>query len=116
MRRRMEFKPQVVLLEPEIPQNTGNIARTCAALGCCLHLVGPLGFSLSDRYLRRAGMDYWQMVEVVSHRNIKAFSRLFNRAGSFFSPEKVKEAIMKPITVAPPIFFSAKNPSVCRRI
>ncbi len=71
-----EFKPEVVLLEPEIPQNTGNIARTCAALGCRLHLIGPLGFSLSDRYLRRAGLDYWHMVEVVTHPNIQAFFKI----------------------------------------
>ena len=57
----------VVLLEPEIPQNTGNIARTCAATGCALHLVEPLGFSLSDRYLKRAGLDYWPMVRLSVH-------------------------------------------------
>lgn len=49
----------IVLLEPEIPQNTGNIARTCVAIGARLHLVGHLGFSLEDRYLKRAGLDYW---------------------------------------------------------
>ena len=54
----------VVLLEPEIPQNTGNISRTCAATGCSLHLVGPLGFSLEDRYLRRAGLDYWHLLDL----------------------------------------------------
>lgn len=53
----------IVLMNPEIPQNTGNIARTCAATGCMLHLVKPLGFSLEDRYLRRAGLDYWRMME-----------------------------------------------------
>lgn len=52
----------VVLVNPEIPQNTGNIARTCAATGAMLHLVKPLGFSLDDRYLRRAGLDYWHMM------------------------------------------------------
>jgi tRNA (cytidine/uridine-2'-O-)-methyltransferase len=54
----------IVLVEPEIPQNTGNIARTCAATGSRLHLVEPLGFKLEDRYLKRAGLDYWHMVEV----------------------------------------------------
>jgi len=54
----------IVLVEPEIPQNTGNIARTCAATGCVLHLVKPLGFEISDRYLKRAGLDYWQYVTV----------------------------------------------------
>lgn len=54
----------IVLVEPEIPQNTGNIARTCAATGCVLHLVKPLGFEISDKYLKRAGLDYWEFVEV----------------------------------------------------
>ena len=53
----------VVLVNPEIPQNTGNIARTCAATGTMLHLIKPLGFSLDDKYLKRAGLDYWQMME-----------------------------------------------------
>lgn len=54
----------VVLVEPEIPQNTGNIARTCAATGSRLHLVRPLGFEVSDKYLKRAGLDYWQYVDI----------------------------------------------------
>jgi tRNA (cytidine/uridine-2'-O-)-methyltransferase len=58
----------VVLVEPEIPPNTGNIARTCAALGAVLHLVEPLGFEISDRHLKRAGVDYWHLVRVEVHR------------------------------------------------
>lgn len=54
----------VVLVEPEIPQNTGNISRTCAVTGCRLHLVRPLGFSVNDRYLKRAGLDYWNELEI----------------------------------------------------
>ena len=54
----------IVLVEPEIPQNTGNIARTCAATGSELHLVKPLGYSLEDKYLKRAGLDYWPLVKV----------------------------------------------------
>ncbi|RCX13243.1 tRNA (cytidine/uridine-2'-O-)-methyltransferase [Anaerobacterium chartisolvens] len=54
----------IVLVEPEIPQNTGNIVRTCAAIGADLHLVGPLGFSVEDRYLKRAGLDYWNEVNI----------------------------------------------------
>ncbi len=54
----------IVLVEPEIPGNTGNIARLCAATGCHLHLVRPLGFSVEDKYLRRAGLDYWHLVDV----------------------------------------------------
>ena len=49
----------IVLVEPEIPQNAGNIARTCGATGTCLHLIRPLGFEVSDKYLKRAGLDYW---------------------------------------------------------
>ncbi len=58
---------QVVLVEPEIPPNTGNVARTCVVAGCHLHLVRPLGFSLEDRYLKRAGLDYWPEVELTVH-------------------------------------------------
>jgi tRNA (cytidine/uridine-2'-O-)-methyltransferase len=54
----------IVLVEPEIPQNTGNIVRTCAATGTDLHLIKPLGFSLDDKYLKRAGLDYWQSVKI----------------------------------------------------
>ena len=61
----------IVLVEPEIPQNTGNIARTCAATGCTLHLVKPLGFEISDRYLKRAGLDYWHLVDVKIYENFK---------------------------------------------
>lgn len=63
----------LVLVEPEIPQNTGNIARTCAATGCRLHLVRPLGFAVTDKHLKRAGLDYWADVEVVFHDSLGAF-------------------------------------------
>ena len=63
----------VVLLEPEIPQNTGNIARTCAAVGAVLHLIEPLGFSLEDKYMKRAGLDYWDSLEVHIHKNLGEF-------------------------------------------
>lgn len=65
--------PQVVLVNPEIPPNTGNIARTCAATETELHLVAPLGFELSDRYLKRAGLDYWPYVKLHQHENIDKF-------------------------------------------
>jgi len=63
----------VVLVEPEIPQNCGNIARTCAATGARLHLIRPLGFDISDRAVRRAGLDYWHMVEVIDYENLEDF-------------------------------------------
>jgi tRNA (cytidine/uridine-2'-O-)-methyltransferase len=63
---------EVVLIEPEIPPNTGNIARTCAGTGTVLHLVDPIGFSLDDRYLKRAGVDYWHLVDVKRHSSWEA--------------------------------------------
>lgn len=63
----------IVLVEPEIPPNTGNIARSCAATGSVLHLVKPLGFSIDDKSLKRAGLDYWPFVKLQIHENLEAF-------------------------------------------
>jgi tRNA (cytidine/uridine-2'-O-)-methyltransferase len=63
----------IALLEPEIPPNTGNIARSCAATGACLHLIGRLGLRLDDRSLKRAGCDYWCAVDVKRYDNLAAF-------------------------------------------
>lgn len=63
----------IVFVEPEIPSNTGNIARTCAATNSILHLVKPLGFSLEDKYLKRAGLDYWPYVKVEVHESLEDF-------------------------------------------
>lgn len=63
----------IVLFEPEIPQNTGNIARTCAATGTNLHLIKPLGFSVKDKYLKRAGLDYWNLVNITYYDNFQDF-------------------------------------------
>ena len=63
----------IVLVEPEIPQNCGNIARTCAATGCTLHLVRPLGFDISEKAVKRAGLDYWHLVDVRDYENLAAF-------------------------------------------
>ena len=67
------MKLNIVLVEPEIPQNTGNIARTCAALGAKLHLVKPLGFDISEKSVKRAGLDYWDKLEIEEHENLQAF-------------------------------------------
>lgn len=69
----LERPPRIVLIEPEIPQNTGNIGRLAAALGCPLHLVGPLGFRIDEKAVRRAGLDYWPLVEVHRHDDLDAF-------------------------------------------
>jgi len=72
---------RVVLVHPQIPPNTGNIARTCAATGTQLHLVGPLGFEISDRYLKRAGLDYWPFVNLHYHESLDAFKAVHQQQG-----------------------------------
>lgn len=74
------LKLNIVLIEPEIPQNTGNIARTCAATGAALHLVGPMGFSISNKMVKRAGLDYWDEVEVNYYDNFVEFLEKTNAA------------------------------------
>ncbi|MFO7152673.1 MAG: tRNA (uridine(34)/cytosine(34)/5-carboxymethylaminomethyluridine(34)-2'-O)-methyltransferase TrmL [Bacillota bacterium] len=81
----------IVLVEPEIPQNTGNIARTCAATGAVLHLVGPLGFSLEDRYLKRAGLDYWHLVDVRYYENYGEFVEKNPNISAYFLTTKAKK-------------------------
>ncbi len=73
--------PQIVLVNPLIPPNTGNIARSCAATSTELHLVGPLGFELSDRYLKRAGLDYWEFVKLHYHETLQAFKLAHQQRG-----------------------------------
>lgn len=63
----------IVLVEPEIPQNTGNIARTCAALGATLHLVHPLGFDISEKAVKRAGLDYWDKLDIIEYSSLQEF-------------------------------------------
>ena len=67
------MKLHIVMVEPEIPQNTGNIARTCAITGAKLHLVYPLGFKIDDKQLKRAGLDYWDKLEIEEHTSLDAF-------------------------------------------
>jgi tRNA (cytidine/uridine-2'-O-)-methyltransferase len=72
---------RVVLFQPEIPPNTGNVARTCAATGSELHLIDPLGFTIDDRHLRRAGLDYWPLVDWHRHADFEAFLAERQRRG-----------------------------------
>lgn len=67
------MKINIVMVEPEIPQNTGNVARTCAATGAKLHLVKPLGFEITDKYLKRAGLDYWDKLDIEEHESLNEF-------------------------------------------
>lgn len=73
----------IVLVEPQIPQNTGNIARTCAATGARLHLVRPLGFSIDDKKLKRAGLDYWHLLDITYYEGLADFFEK-NKEGSFY--------------------------------
>ena len=73
----------IVLIEPEIPQNTGNIARTCAATGARLHLVEPMGFKIDDKKLKRAGLDYWYLLDITYYESTEDFFNK-NPDGTFF--------------------------------
>lgn len=86
----------IALIEPQIPPNTGNIARLCAATGSSLHLVGKLGFELSDSALKRAGLDYWDSIRPVIHDGLESFRRSLPEARFFFFSTKAE----KPYTQA----------------
>ena len=78
----------IVLVEPEIPPNTGNIARSCAATGTKLHLVKPLGFSIDDKTLKRAGLDYWPFVELEVHECLEDFLTKYKDMPMYFATTK----------------------------
>jgi tRNA (cytidine/uridine-2'-O-)-methyltransferase len=79
----MQKKLNIVMVEPEIPQNTGNVARTCAATGASLHLVEPMGFKIDDKKLKRAGLDYWHLLDINYYKNLDDFFEK-NVGGNFF--------------------------------
>lgn len=78
----------IVLVEPEIPPNTGNIARTCAATGTTLHLVKPLGFSIDDTHLKRAGLDYWPYVNIEVHESLEEFLQKYGDKNLYLATTK----------------------------
>jgi len=88
----------IVLVEPEIPQNTGNIARTCAAIGAKLHLVYPLGFSISEKQVKRAGLDYWDKLDIEEHTSFKEFLEKYKpeENNMFFVTTKGKHVYSEP--------------------
>ena len=92
------MKINIVMVEPEIPQNTGNIARTCAAIGAKLHLVHPLGFSISDKAVKRAGLDYWDKLEIEQHTSFKEFLEKYKpeENNMFFATTKGKHVYSEP--------------------
>ena len=78
----------IVLVEPEIPQNAGNIARTCAATGTTLHMIRPLGFEVTDKYLKRAGLDYWNLVDIRYYDSFEELKALYPNGRFFFFTTK----------------------------
>jgi len=90
---RMKAPLHIVLFEPEIPPNTGNIARLCACTGCKLHLIHPLGFEITDKQLRRAGLDYWQHMDVQQHQNWQEARQAIGENRNWYGlSSKVKES------------------------
>ncbi len=85
----------IVLVEPEIPANTGNIARTCGSMGAKLHLVKPLGFEIDDKHVKRAGLDYWHFVDITVHESLEDFLKYkdenFPEATSYYCSTKAKQ-------------------------
>lgn len=92
------MKLNIVLVEPEIPQDTGNIARTCAAIGAKLHLVHPLGFILSEKSVKRAGLDYWDKLDIEEHSSLNDFLSKYPPESNnmFFSTTKGKHIYSEP--------------------
>lgn len=86
----------IVFVEPEIPGNTGNIARTCAATGAKLHLVRPLGFNIDDKTVKRAGLDYWQYVDLEVHDSLEAFLKRYADSRKFLVTTKGSRLYTQP--------------------
>lgn len=90
--RGLKMSLHIVLHEPQIPPNTGNVARTCLATGTTLHLIHPLGFSTEDKMLKRAGLDYWKNVNIVEHENIESLYEMYPE-GIFYYVENIGERL-----------------------
>lgn len=117
----------IVMVEPEIPQNTGNVARTCAATGARLHLVGPMGFKIDDKKLKRAGLDYWHYLDITYYKDINEFFEK-NKGEFFYFTTKARQAhsdvkypdkcylLFGKETKGLPEELLLKNPDKCVRI
>ena len=121
-------KVNIVLVEPEIPQNTGNIARTCAATGASLHLIRPLGFAIDSAKLKRAGLDYWDSLDITYYDGLSDFFRVHPDADFYCFTSKAKQSytdIRYPEnvylffgkeTAGLPTEFTAQHPERCVRL
>lgn len=105
----------LVLVEPEIPQNTGNVARTCAATGTRLHLVKPMGFEPDDKKLKRAGLDYWHLLDITYYESIDDFFEKTKGGKYFFFQQKELTATAMLNIPTTAIFFLAKKQKACPR-
>ncbi len=101
------MKLNIVLFEPQIPQNTGNIARTCAVTGARLHLVGPMGFSIDDKKLKHAGLDYWHYLDITYYKT--------PRPAAGFLPQRPAVFIPSPPIPITAIWYSAGKMQALRR-
>lgn len=92
------MKLHIVMVEPEIPQNTGNIARTCASIGAKMHLVHPLGFDITEKAVKRAGLDYWDKLEIEEHNSFEKFLQKYKpeENNMFFVTTKGKQIYTEP--------------------
>lgn len=90
----------IILHQPEIPANTGNIGRTCVATGTSLHLIEPLGFRLDEKSIRRAGMDYWEHLDVIRYMNYEEFKRMHPQARIWMATTKARQ-VYSDVTFAP---------------
>lgn len=124
----MSMNINIVLHEPEIPQNTGNIARTCAATGASLHLIEPLGFKIDDSKLKRAGLDYWHSLDITYYKNLDDFFEK-NPDADFYCYTTKAPRMYTEVTYPERVFlmfgketkglpeeFLVKHPSRCVRI
>lgn len=103
----------IVLVEPEIPANTGNIARTCAITNCSLHLVKPLGFSLDDKHLKRAGLDYWHLLDIHIYENLDEFLAAHGDKTLYLATTKAQKHYTDMQYKEGDFSSSAKRPKVC---
>ncbi len=105
----------IVLVEPEIPQNAGNIARTCAATGTNLHMVKPLGFSVDDKYLKRAGLDYWEQVNISYYDSFKQLIEKHSDGVFFYATTKAVNSYADVSYPRMLLLYLARKQQVCQK-